>query len=1228
MIKNANHRFFLCSVIACFLILFAPPFTDYSLALDQTEIQTLKNKLNDPDANFRRHAAETVGKIGPEVVQALVGALKDENEVVRKAAAFDLWRLGPEAKAAVPTLIEMLKDKDKEVRLMAARVLEGIGPAAKAAVPALIEVFKDKDENVRVGAAEALGKIGPEAVPALIEVFKDEDIGVRGKVVSALRKMGLEPKKEVAALIEVLNDEDSGVRWRVAKAKGNISTEVVPALIKTLKDEDERVRWYAVGALGLIGPDAKAAVPALIEVLKDEDGVVRGEVAEALGKIGPGAKAAVPALIEVLKDGDKSDRLGALVALGGISTAAKAAVPALIRALKDEDVFVREQAAQALKNIGSEAKAGVPTLIRALKDEDVFVRWRAAEALGEIAVALGDAKATDMIKDLKAAEEALFAYPELEEIKKEVTRSIERLRLFEQIKPTWLENILNWVSENKLKSALILAYMLWAIVLLNVFWLRPLALLRINHALKPLDIDLKYVKLPLRFLLFIGLFNYHPRVLDAYITKYIPIGRKNFEQKATVGDRRIHINMPVELDRKTVPELTPKLLRPIFARQVNCLLILGEGGSGKTSLACQISKWAMAEDKEKRLCNHLMLPIIIEQELSSETVQTSLIDAVGMQLQDLTDQANPISEELLERLLRQRRIIVIVDHLSEMNEVTRKLIDPGQKGFAINAFVVTSRFEETLGGKNKTVTKPLRIVGNRLSSFMEAYLVQKGKREIFDDPEFFDACRRLSEMVGDRDITVLLAKLYSDLMIASKEGFTDDKIPDNIPDLMLSYLNELNHNVPADFRMEDLVIHHIAKTLAWECLKETFRPHVVRYEQAKKILDMDNFKDHLEYLEKRLRLIKTVAPVQDRFQFLLDPLAEYLAGLYILDLYGENEEAWNQFLVAADQKEGAPAAISGFLLAVRDCCLAKGRETKTPAFVAAELVKRAGMDPEVLKQAQLDQRIKRLIQQLDFPLVEDRISAADALGQIGPEAKSAVPDLIEVLKDDDGHVRESATVALGKIGPEAKAAVPYLIEVLKNKDKSDFRRLSALATFHESAAGALGKIGIEAVPALIEALKDKDKSVRIEAAWALSQIGPEAVPVLIEALEHKNAYVRGGVAGALGKIGPGAKSAVPDLIEALKNEDKFVRGRVVEALGKIGIEAVPALIKTLNDKDKSVRVEVAWALGEIGSEALPALIEALKDENIYVRQGAAWALEKINTPESRKALEDYKQKSD
>ncbi len=49
-------------------------------------------------------------------------------------------------------------------------------------------------------------------------------------------------------------------------------------------------------------------------------------------------------------------------------------------------------------------------------------------------------------------------------------------------------------------------------------------------------------------------------------------------------------------------------------------MIVGEGGVGKTSLACQIARWGMGLDedntrKPKLLASHWMLPVLIEQDL-------------------------------------------------------------------------------------------------------------------------------------------------------------------------------------------------------------------------------------------------------------------------------------------------------------------------------------------------------------------------------------------------------------------------------------------------------------------------------------------------------------------------------------------------------------------------------------------------------------------------------------
>ena len=60
--------------------------------------------------------------------------------------------------------------------------------------------------------------------------------------------------------------------------------------------------------------------------------------------------------------------------------------------------------------------------------------------------------------------------------------------------------------------------------------------------------------------------------------------------------------------------------------------------------------------------------------------------------------------------------------------------------------------------------------------------------------------------------------------------------------------------------------------------------------------------------------------------------------------------------------------------------------------------------------------------------------AIEILGDMGPEAKNAVPALIEQLNSSEDYLRESAVLTLGAIGPQAKESLPAL---RKMKDDPD-----------------------------------------------------------------------------------------------------------------------------------------------------------------------------------------------
>jgi HEAT repeat protein len=977
--------------------------------IGEPAIPALIQALGDKNLLVRRSAGEVLQNMGSHAIPALVQALKDSDVLMRRRASYMLSKIrgnyvevvkkSPETKAAVPKLIALLKDSDAEMRSSAALALGNIGAEPKDAVPALIPLLKDSNTRVRRFTASGLGiivfraedkaAVAKAVVPALIPLLKDSDSEMRSSAANALASIGPEAKAAIPELIPLLKDSHTNVRWNAAYALGDIGAEAkaaVPALIPLLKDSHTKVRRFAAYALGNIGAEAKAAVPGLIPLLKDSDADVRRSAASALSRIGAEAKVAVPALIPLLKDSNEEVRRYAAYALGDIGAEAKGVVNLLIPLLKDSGAEVRSSAADALGNIGAKAKAAVPELIPLLKDSDSEMRSSAANALGKIGAeaktavpelipllkdsdtAIGNA--TDALKrivvniqdqanTLSPAELDLViqefepALKILEAPKAKFSKEdIATIRLsIEALKAKRNAHLFNLIRQNKWVAAAIIYLIFFPSLWSAILRLRPLWILQINDALKSYDFKLPETwggaPIRIRDLTFIRFFIYHPRVLDAWISTHIETVREQFTTQETVKIRATYIPVSFELDNKKVTEIRCQELQSTFTKNRIRLLIWGEGGIGKTSIACQIADWAMESEQNKRLSKHLMIPILIEEELKNiNEDKDSFLTAINGQLKSIADLPKPIDEELLKQLLQQRRLLVIVDHFSEMSEATQKAILPNSPDFPVNALVVTSRLDSSLGKANKTTLHPLRIEGSELSDFMQKYLEKLGKGDIYNGSQFHYACGDLAKLLEgissqERSTTVLFAKLYADLLIAKKENNTSENLPQNIPDLMLSYLNEINRDVAED-KVSDNELHEIAKMLAWECLKLTYRPTSIKIKDALNALSALNLQDaeaRLKYLEEKLRILQRKGSSKDNISFVLDPVAEYLAGLHLVDICAKNQSKWQKLLDRTDSLNSLEA-IKGLMLAVRDCYLAKIPDAKATDYLPSEIATR------------------------------------------------------------------------------------------------------------------------------------------------------------------------------------------------------------------------------------------------------------------------------------------------
>jgi HEAT repeat protein len=82
-----------------------------------------------------------------------------------------------------------------------------------------------------------------------------------------------------------------------------------------------------------------------------------------------------------------------------------------------------------------------------------------------------------------------------------------------------------------------------------------------------------------------------------------------------------------------------------------------------------------------------------------------------------------------------------------------------------------------------------------------------------------------------------------------------------------------------------------------------------------------------------------------------------------------------------------------------------------------------------------DARLQKLIRRLKSANDLKRIHAGLLLGEMGAEAREAVPTLLELLHEESVQNRKLAAWTLGYIGQEAVGAIPALLVAVRDSNE-------------------------------------------------------------------------------------------------------------------------------------------------------------------------------------------------
>jgi HEAT repeat protein len=261
------------------------------------------------------------------------------------------------------------------------------------------------------------------------------------------------------------------------------------------------------------------------------------------------------------------------------------------------------------------------------------------------------------------------------------------------------------------------------------------------------------------------------------------------------------------------------------------------------------------------------------------------------------------------------------------------------------------------------------------------------------------------------------------------------------------------------------------RILAAAVLAVVLAPGVVRAEEADDLLAKQLaavVRDPRLFLPQRVEAAKMLGKLGQRAGAAVPDLTAQLSGLR-----GAELEPLQEAVVDALGRIGSPARES--LPAV---ARAAGRSVDLDVAI-----KRA---TGTILASTDSQDVGALVKQLSSGDASFRLRAVKALGDLGPAARFAIPDLITALRDPDPDVRRGSVAALQLIAPDAKPSESLVRAIALDLTSPDANtRLLAIRSL-----ARIGRPAAIVAGDLQPLITDPDPDVRRAATDALGRIAP------------------------------------------------------------------------------------------------------------------------------------------
>ena len=368
-----------------------------------------------------------------------------------------------------------------------------------------------------------------------------------------------------------------------------------------------------------------------------------------------------------------------------------------------------------------------------------------------------------------------------------------------------------------------------------------------------------------------------------------------------------------------------------------------------------------------------------------------------------------------------------------------------------------------------------------------------------------------------------------------------------------------------------------------------------------------------------------------------DPPTNPTAEATSLDLRNESVEvrrtaATNLLMGEREMKLGALPVMIELMrtekdgqvrLAVLDVLTAM-RSDAAPAVAALGEALRSGFGDNQNEKRHQEYRIALALAAIGKPAVEglrsllteqkesSRAEAVMALGRIGPDADTSIPDLILRLGDEKERVRREASQALGRIGASASEAL-----IAASTHSDPVVRSGAV-----SGLGLMPASNDRVRDAVVRSVSDSEPEVQAIAIVSIAALMPPnevLVSILTQGIQHIDTRVRVAVVNVLSQRPTLLKQMAPEIAQLLTSEDQGVARHAAYLIHRLGSGSAPVLLAALRDKSSNIE-QIGEALAQIGRPITGLLISAIDDPDPRVQRGAACALGRL-LPATQEAID-------